>query len=625
MADAAQQTLEQLREQREALTLKVQVHALERQARIAELQSRRIVEGWGDLIDPREYLLNEPGWYQPGTISRRATRHDDRDGGRDRPFIESEEDLAVCRGIGRYLAKMDETSIGILDNLTNYTIDRGLSYSAAPRRKGVSVPAGLIQELDDFLDEFVEGNKWRRREREDVVRTHRDGEFFNRLRHVGGGRVRSEVIEPDHITEPLDKRSAAEWAGVYDADWLFGIATAFGDVETVYGYWIDPTRTGRDCEFVPADEMEHCKGFNVDESKVKRGISDYYAAYTEIDQADKVSHNTAEGAAIQAAIAFIREHAEGTTKSAVETFLDDKNDFTRTRYVPAGLKSIRTTEYEAASVLDVLAGTKYKEGPMGSQRNPQFIQTVQMVLRRVGVRWQMPEFMVSGDASNANYSNTLVAESPFVKSTGVRQTFYEETFVSLLWKAINLAMRWGRFARYRLSCEQIKRLVKIAVEAPDVAVRDRDKETNRRSIMLKDGVLSPQTYAEQEDLDYDEEVARGAKRIEQPMQANGSPIEQQTQTDDPAAAAGVNAVQDTALSGVQIEALMGLIDKLVAKQYPPETVKQLAAAAFPAMDQGQIAAIVDSLKGWTPAVPVEVKPVSESRKRWLSRIWEGYP
>ena len=45
------------------------------------------------------------------------------------------------------------------------------------------------------------------------------------------------------------------------------------------------------------------------------------------------------------------------------------------------------------------------------------VQIVQAGLRALGNRWDMPEYMISGDSSNANYASTLVSGAPFV--TGI--------------------------------------------------------------------------------------------------------------------------------------------------------------------------------------------------------------
>ena len=68
-------------------------------------------------------------------------------------------------------------------------------------------------------------------------------------------------------------------------------------------------------------------------------------------------------------------------------------------------------------------------------------------------------------------------------------------------------------------------------------------------------------------------------------------------------------VQDTALSGIQITALLGITDKVVNKAYPPEAAVQIIAAAFPAMNPEQIKAFVGALAAApTPEAPAAPAP-----------------
>src|SRR4029077_11167268 len=142
---------------------------------------------------------------------------------------------------------------------------------------------------------------------------------------------------------------------------------------------------------------------------------------------------------------------------------------------PFGSNRIRgedATNYEPGTILRPSAGVQYKPGPMGSERNPNFVLVGQYVLRGIAVRWNMPEYLISSDASNANYASSLVAESPFVKAREADQQFYRRHFGSLLWKVIRLSWEAGRFARLGVSWETLEALVDLKIDAPAVATRD---------------------------------------------------------------------------------------------------------------------------------------------------------
>lgn len=497
MSDA----LTELQERHEALRLRREVARLERQLAWEEQAARRVElrEGWGEPISPREPLVDAPAFGFDG-FSSPASRPEDRRHGRNAPHFETEQELARIRGVARWLAATDETSIGVLENLTNYVVGTGFTYSVVERIPGAA-PRGLLEAVQEAVERFQEENNWRRIEREAFVRSRRDGEVFLRLEHHGG-RPRIRFVEPELIRKPDDPRFMSQYAGAYDLDWELGVATDLGDAERIHGYHVDWSGDGRDWEFVPAERMEHIR-VNVD-CGVKRGLSDFYAAAAEIEQAAKLARNTAEGAAIQATIAYIKEAASGTGRPEIEAQQTAHSDWTTYSKTPDGhRRSIRFEKFFPGRVITT-AGMKYHAGPLGTSNAPTFIEVIQMVLRRVGQRWSMPEYMVSGDASNANYASTLVAESPFVKSAEAKQMWYAEAFRSLFWKALRLS-RDRRDWPEDIDFAQVQRWFKLRLEAPRVSVRNRAEETSIRSTLHAAGILSRRTWAALEELDFDVE------------------------------------------------------------------------------------------------------------------------
>jgi len=140
---------------------------------------------------------------------------------------------------------------------------------------------------------------------------------------------------------------------------------------------------------------------------------------------------------------------------------------------------------------------------MGQSRSPIFIQVAGYILRAIGNRWQFPEYMISGDASNANFASTLVAESPFTKSREKDQGFYTRGFVALSWKILMMAHKMGRFGN--IPWAQILAQVDIQVTFPEVASRDKLKQAQTNGLLNDKGVLSKHTWSSQIDLDFDEE------------------------------------------------------------------------------------------------------------------------
>lgn len=72
---------------------------------------------------------------------------------------------------------------------------------------------------------------------------------------------------------------------------------------------------------------------------------------------------------------------------------------------------------------------------------------------------------------------------------------------------------------------------------------------------------------------------------------------------DPAAAAGAETVQDTALNGAQVQALAELASQVALGQLPLGTARAIARAAFPAVSDQTLDSIFKPLATFTPEVP----------------------
>jgi hypothetical protein len=113
--------------------------------------------------------------------------------------------------------------------------------------------------------------------------------------------------------------------------------------------------------------------------------------------------------------------------------------------------------------------------------------------------------MISGDASNANYASTMVAESPFVKSCEAEQRFYRSRFRRIMWKVIRTAFDAGRFSRWSVDFGALKQLVSVQIQSPAVSVRDQLSEAKTSELEHRNGILSKRTWAAQAGHDYDME------------------------------------------------------------------------------------------------------------------------
>jgi hypothetical protein len=145
-----------------------------------------------------------------------------------------------------------------------------------------------------------------------------------------------------------------------------------------------------------------------------------------------------------------------------------------------------------------------------------YIASLQAELRAIAARLVMPEFMLTSDASNANFASTMVAEGPAVKN--FQRLQWDEIFydLELIWDALYYAAESGL-----LDAALLDRIDVIA-EAPIVQTRDRFKDAQTAQLLASLGWLSPQTGAAMFDLDYQQEQAnieRHNERLGLPLSA----------------------------------------------------------------------------------------------------------
>jgi hypothetical protein len=502
-----------LREAHEAARLTCEIRRLEAPA------GQPLVEDFGDVVDRREYLNDDPAFGFPLLPPFAALS--DRQEGKLWPIYQSEQDLARIRGRAHNLAILTGTSTGVLDALANYILGPGFTFTAQPL---VPEAAPLAAAVQATIDRFLDDNAFcGALDREAHHRSREDGEAFLALHPGPNGTVKARFLECEQITQPADPRPLEDWLGCGDefpSCWKFGIHTPARETDRALGYHAVYDDAGRDWDYIPAARMEHIKR-NVP-ANAKRGVSDFLSVLGDLEREAKLRRNTAAGAALQAAIAWVVETPPGMPQvGASGAATGDAIDAWERSMQTGGVKVQNVSHYPAGTILRPPAGLTYKPGPMGSERSPNFVLVGQYVLRGIAVRWNMPEYLISADASNANYASSLVAESPFVKAREADQQFFRRHFNSLIWKVLRLAWEAGRFARLGASWETVESLLEIKIDAPAVATRDPLKLAQTQEKQIDLGLLSRRTAAAQAGLDYDAEVAHGAGGAK--PQASGPP------------------------------------------------------------------------------------------------------
>ncbi len=437
---------------------------------------RRLTEAfdelWDNFVDPADamYDLDGTRWTRLGG-----------DGSTAGAAFSSESQLAEIRDACRRLAVGNEFAINGHENRISYIVGPGHTYRATAK-KHRDAPEQLVRDAQTVLDDFLRANKWHQRQQEIVRRKDRDGECFLRLFVAPDGLTRIRFVEPEQVATPPGR--AADPAAA------FGIQTEPDDVESVRGYWID----GR---LVDADEIQHRK-LGVD-ANVRRGLPLFHPVRKNLRRAEKLLRNMSIVAEIQSAIALIRKHVSATT-TGVEQFVANQADASVTSAATGRTSHFR--RYGPGTILDAATGTEY-EFPAAALEAGKYVIVLQAELRAIASRLVMPEFMLSSDASNANYSSTMVAEGPAVKMFQRLQHDMIEDDRDVMWRVLTAAVEAGRLSPETLDA------VDVQAVAPTLAVRDRLREAQADQILLRNGAMTVETMA----------MRHGVEREESPQTA----------------------------------------------------------------------------------------------------------
>jgi len=438
----------------------------ERQDMSPRLQSERfnhhrlqtLVE---ELTDPDDWDLDGRRLWIPLGCQRTSV-----------PF-QTEIELDQIRRECRQLAAENEFAINGHENRISYVVGTGHRYQVVPRL-GHTVSKSTLAQVQAVLDRFLKENRWHLRQQEILRRKDRDGEAFLRFFPGPDGILRVRFLDPEDVRTPARYSQNPEHS--------FGIATDPADVETVRGYWVNET-------WVSAQEIQHRKA-NVD-CNIKRGLPLFYPVRKNLRRAEKLLRNMSVVAGLQSAVALIRKHTGG--RASVERFLSDAGTSVPPGPLP-GSSYASVQRFAPGTILDATAGVDY-EFPVAAIDAARYVTLLQAELRAVASRLVMPEFMLTSDASNANYASTLVAEGPAVKMFQRLQAEMIEEDRMVLERALTTAAEAG------LLPADILEHVAIKTVPPSLVVRDRLKEAQADAILFRCGALSRETLALRHNLE----------------------------------------------------------------------------------------------------------------------------
>ena len=464
----------------------------------------RIQEAWGDVVDVTEFMTDTPGFFPGGPIGTYTTRYD-RAEGRYRPVYQNEADLRAIRAMSWLMVERVPMAQAWVNRLLDYTIGTGFEVTIKHEN------ALLEKELQRFVNQTLDASKWASElEAESYVREVADGEFLGEIIQDGGDFCIC-TREADELTEPARARELEDYYGIdgFEPSWTFGVLTKKSRTDRPLGYHFVADDAGRDWSFVKASKVIHWKR-NV-RSKAKRGFSDFYKPHLYVLRADRLLTNTAEGAAIQAAIAYIVEHPPNSTYDKAESVVAKYAD-RQERTDPISGVNMKRRRMKPGTRIDVPNGQKYQASLLGANNSQIYISVMEAALRLAGSVHAFPEGMLTGSYQNANYASSLTAEAPFVQGRVAEQRVRAERMREMVIKCIKLAAVRGRFAKATAETwDDVTRGLTVEVTPPRVVPRNPEQHAAALEVQKRNGWVSDKTAIQELGRDVEVEVANGLK------------------------------------------------------------------------------------------------------------------
>lgn len=404
--------------------------------------------------------------------------------------VYSETDVEEMQEQANSIYYKNPLARGIIETLVNFVVGKECKIIALDEDPKVQA----------YWDKFCRVNDFDKKSKEIVRRTLRDGEPFIRFFEPGETADVQKIrfVEPSEIKDSTNTHS-------------YGIETDPGDVEKVLNYHRtfekDKVQTP---EVIPADDIIHEK-INVD-SNVKRGVSFFVGIASYITKYkgwldDRIVLNK-----IRTAHNLIVKVTGISPKTYAAKF-DDTTGKTTSGGTP------KKKMPKSGSVLIANQGVDYEFKGLNIHASDTK-DDGRAILLMIVVGTNLAEYMVTGDASNANYSSTMVAESPAVKAFEAWQDTFGKVFQKIYRKVISYGIEHGALPENSKKTittfdkekgvevteeEEVETSRDCQVDFPILIHRDVKDEHESLQIARLNGWVSDRTASGKLGYDYDEE------------------------------------------------------------------------------------------------------------------------
>ena len=423
--------------------------------RLKARHERLVQEQLIALTETNEPVAEDPGrWQAVGELGSTMS-----DGER--------QDL---RSRARTLVAQNPHAKNILRLMESYVTGPGLRLShqirAGSQANDPQAAGDLLGLSDRLWGDFLSANVTHYSFREHARRSWRDGECFLRQYSEYQWPPTVRFLDPETIGSCPDFPMSQ------------GILTDPEDVESPQEYLRIDLLQGGLAERIPASDILHTR-VGVD-SNQKRGVTVLAPILGTLDCYEKWIDTELHARKLQASIVLWRK-VQGSPQQ-VQASADPSGQRTD-RFKPG---SILTTN-QATEIKFLQPDTNFGDAvPLG-----------RLLLLSVAAGVGLPEFMLTSDASNANFASTMVAEGPAVKLFQSEQLFFAKEFTRLWRWVMEVAIQQGR-----LPGDFFDR-VEASWTYPQLVTRDRPRERAADAQLVELGILSRSEVARRDGVEPD--------------------------------------------------------------------------------------------------------------------------
>lgn len=372
----------------------------------------------------------------------------------------------------------------VVDNAVNFILGTGANAIIK------NVEGADLELITEIWDEFTQTNRWRRKQKEWIRRAIREGETFTKVDRASSLRgvvapTKIHFIEPDNIKSEKHEH---------------GIETNPDDVSEILAYFFMGKNDKR-ADRIDPSEIIHTK-MGVDENVI-RGRSLLEPVLDDAHKLQKFVEVRALLARLRSSVFMHRKFVgAGSSQIQNQTNSLSSNQNTSTRGNNRQKMPKGGTVWDTSGNIDI----EFKNPNVGADDAEKDHRILALSIA-AGIK--LPEFVVTGDASNNNMASLQVACITAQKNVEDFQATFGEDFKGVFNWVIEDAKR------LKLIKENIEPDIEFVF--PRFEIKDILKSVQSDTLLKASGVMSASTLAARHNLDYEDEKAKIEEEAEARM------------------------------------------------------------------------------------------------------------